>query len=90
MLFFLDEIRLTDNKMGIRHTSKFGDSSIGNSQSVHEYSFVQSDKPKQNCSLLKYSTSFPVNIETEIQHQVEKPDEHKKQSTDSKTKKVYY
>ncbi|CAF0801623.1 unnamed protein product, partial [Brachionus calyciflorus] len=57
--------------MGIRHTSKFGDSStIRTSHSVYDYSLINKLNSANNtCSLLKYSTSFPVNIESEIKEQ---------------------
>lgn len=62
-----DESRLKSDKMGIRHTSRFGDtaSSIRNSHSVYDYN-LRPSLTVNNCSLLKYSTSFPINIETEI------------------------
>lgn len=49
--------------MGIRHTSKFGESVMPNSRSVYDYGHNQ-DEVNQ-CSLLKYSISFPISIENE-------------------------
>ncbi|RNA33590.1 SAM domain-containing SAMSN-1-like isoform X1 [Brachionus plicatilis] len=53
-------------KMGIRHTSKFGNSSMRNSKSVYDYGCNEEVK---QCSLLKYSISFPISIEGEAQQQ---------------------
>lgn len=52
--------------MGIRHTSKFGNSAMRNSKSVYDYGHTEAIKP---CSLLKYSMSFPINIESEASQQ---------------------